>query len=95
VKYRDLTAEELALCDRAILAGRLEAIQRERTELLARLDVAESAPPPVWQQIEGERYGKCLKCGRLARWWDDPIRPSWVHVQPWAVTNSHVPEVAS
>jgi hypothetical protein len=96
VKYRDLTAEELALCDRAILAGRLEAIQRERAELLARLDAAEAAPP-VWQDVEGERYGKCLKCGRLARWWDDPLAARWVHVQPWAVTGpaAHPAEVAS
>jgi hypothetical protein len=33
-----------------------------------------------------ERYGRCETCGRLARWWDDPLVARWVHVQPGAVT---------
>jgi hypothetical protein len=42
-----------------------------------------------------ERYGKCLKCGRGARWWNDELAARWVHVQPWAVTGpaAHLAEV--
>jgi hypothetical protein len=30
-----------------------------------------------------ERYGRCVKCGRLAQWWhDSPFFPRWVHVPP-------------
>jgi hypothetical protein len=29
---------------------------------------------------EDERYGRCVTCGRVARWWNDPLRPCWVHV---------------
>jgi hypothetical protein len=42
VKYRDLDATELKYCDRDILAGRLEAIQKERAELLALLAAAKT-----------------------------------------------------
>lgn len=45
---------------------------------------------------EDERYGRCVKCGRLARWWDDQLTARWVHVQPGAVTGpaAHMAEVA-
>ncbi|GIE35937.1 hypothetical protein Ait01nite_089820 [Actinoplanes italicus] len=46
-------------------------------------------------ELLDERYGRCAKCDRLARWWNDKLAPRWVHAQPWAVTGpaAHMAEV--
>lgn len=42
-----------------------------------------------------ERYGRCLRCGRRARWWDDPLAARWVHDLRLAWTGDpHQAEVA-
>ena len=61
--------------------------------VLAALDLI----PAHLAAAEDERYGRCVKCGKLARWWNDRLAARWVHVQPWAVTGpaAHLAEVAS
>jgi hypothetical protein len=76
-------------------AGRITIYPPEARELVELIDRFESGEP-LLTEIKGERYGKCLTCGRLARWWDDELAARWVHIHPWAVTGpaAHRAEVA-
>lgn len=65
------------------------------TEALRVLAALELIPVEIAYAAD-ERYGRCQACGRMARWWADLDTPSWVHIQPWAVTGpaAHRAEVA-
>jgi hypothetical protein len=41
-----------------------------------------------------QRYRKCTRCDRLARWWEDQMGPRWVHVTPPVGKLAHPVEVA-
>lgn len=62
--------------------------------VLAALDLI----PAHLADARDERYGRCQKCGRVARWWDDGpgFEPRWVHINPVAVSGpaAHRAEVA-
>lgn len=63
----------------------------EALRVLAALDLI----PADIAYAADERYGRCVRCGRLARWWDDELGARWVHVDVMAAfRDSHRAEVA-
>jgi hypothetical protein len=62
----------------------------EALRVLAALDLI----PADIAYAADERYGRCVRCKRLARWWDDELGARWVHVDVMAAfRDSHRAEV--